>query len=134
MTQNQVTIFIALLGSPLFFAIFGTSQEWVSAKLRYRGWQAVFLNGGQVYFGKISAVSKSDIKLTSIYYLSKENKRMKLRLEDLDDDIKLIKLGNELHAPNDEMYISKAHIIFTESLRDDGNVVQAINKYNKASK
>lgn len=134
MTQSQVTILIALLGSPILFAVFGATQEWISAKLKYRGWQAVFLNGGQVYFGNISAVSKSDIKLTNIYYLSKENKKMKLRLEDLDNDVKLVKLGNELHAPNDKMYISKASIIFTESLRNDGNVVQAIDKYNEANK
>jgi hypothetical protein len=41
----------------------------------------------------------------------------------------LVKLGNELHGPVDEMHISKAQILFYEDLKTDGQVVKAIQAY-----
>jgi hypothetical protein len=46
--------------------------------------------------------------------------------------ISLVKLGNELHGPVDEMHISRAQILFYEDLKTDGQVVTAILK-DKAS-
>jgi hypothetical protein len=46
-----------------------------------------------------------------------------------DQGLSLVKLGNELHGPKDEMTINKAHIIFVEDLKADGKVVTAIDKY-----
>lgn len=46
-------------------------------------------------------------------------------------DVNLVKLGEELHGPNDRMKINKSQILFTESLRDDSKVVKAIGNYKK---
>jgi len=40
----------------------------------------------------------------------------------------LIKLGGELHGPQDRMYISRSQILFTEDLQDSSQVVTAIRK------
>ena len=43
--------------------------------------------------------------------------------------ISLVKLGNELHGPVDEMKISRAKFCSDESMKEDSQVVQAINNY-----
>ena len=45
--------------------------------------------------------------------------------------LSLVKLGNELHGPQDKMEINDAHIIFIESLKQDGRVVEAIARYKE---
>jgi hypothetical protein len=41
----------------------------------------------------------------------------------------LIKLGNEVHGPEDSMVIERSQVLFFENLKNDGKVVDSINKY-----
>lgn len=133
MTSNQLTIAAALIASPLLFAAFEGMTARISAKFKYVGWQAIFLNGGEVYFGKIQSVSRNEIRLVNIYYIKSDGRPAGKSLDDYAEDLKLIKLGAELHGPKDVMYISRSSIHFTESLKDDGEVVKAITRYGAKS-
>ncbi|MBI5765694.1 hypothetical protein HZA71_00520 [Candidatus Falkowbacteria bacterium] len=100
-------------------------------------WQAVFLSNGQVYFGKIKAASKKQVVLADIYYLQVVEVPLQTTQTGPGSDaqpktqqeLKLIKLGNELHGPADEMIINPDHVLLTEKLKNDSRVVQAINNY-----
>ena len=94
-------------------------------------YQAVFLQGGQVYFGKITAITKDTMKLEEIYYLKTGNVD-KSGNPVVGEDISLVKLGHELHSPEDAMYIERKNVTFWENLQNDGQVAQAIANY-KAS-
>ncbi len=92
-------------------------------------YQAVFLTNGQVYFGKLTEGSDW-MKLTDIYYLQvTQNLQQADTSTAAKNDIQLVKLGSELHAPQDEMHIDRDKILFWENLKDDGKVVQAIHQY-----
>jgi len=43
----------------------------------------------------------------------------------------LIKLGSEIHGPDDEMIVSKDQILFFENLKKDSQVSASIDKYSK---
>jgi hypothetical protein len=90
--------------------------------------QAVFLNGGQVYFGRITAVNSSYLKLNDIYYL-RVNQQVQPNGSSANGDVQLVKLGCELHGPQDQMVINAEQVVFWENLKDDGQVAQAITKY-----
>lgn len=45
--------------------------------------------------------------------------------------MQLIKLGDEIHGPEDEMILSKDQVLFYENLKTDGKVAQSIEKYKK---
>jgi len=97
-------------------------------------WQAVFLTNGQVYFGKVVKVRADSIVLRDIYYLQVVNQPLqRSALDDSAQDpeqrLTLIKLGNEIHGPVDEMTINRDHVVIIEDLKDDSRVVQAINDY-----
>ena len=40
--------------------------------------------------------------------------------------VQLVKLGNELHGPEDAMYINRQSVLFWENLKNDGKVAKAI--------
>lgn len=100
------------------------------------GYHAVFLSNGQVYFGQLDDINDNWVKLSKIYYLQVEQKLQPKAEETANTDAKteqpklsLVKLGNELHGPTDEMQINTKHVIFYEKLKDKGQVVKSIKKY-----
>jgi hypothetical protein len=96
-------------------------------------YQALFLSNGQVYFGKLSTLNSEYIKLTDIFYLqtkaadASENPQKTSSAS----DVQLIKLGSEVHGPDDQMIISKDQVLFFENLKTDGTVAKSIDKYHK---
>lgn len=100
-------------------------------------YQAVFLTNGQVYFGKLQQANSEFFKLTDIYYLQVDG-----ALQAADGDKKeggegaqsnstpqLIKLGQEVHGPEDEMIIGANQVLFFENLTDEGTVAKSIKEY-----
>ena len=98
--------------------------------------QAVFLNGGQVYFGKIEDLNSKYMRMGNIYYL-RVNQTVQPNQEGnqqaTSNDISLVKLGCELHGPEDKMVINREQVIFWENLKDDGQVAKAVAEYVKAN-
>jgi hypothetical protein len=89
------------------------------------GIYAVFLSNNQVYFGKIDKESEAKMWLKNIYYIQQPKPGEKA------DDISLLKLGNELHGPEDMMEINRSQILFIEKLKEDGKVAKAIQSYQQ---
>lgn len=101
-------------------------------------YQAVFFTNNQVYFGKLSKLNDSYMKLTDIFYLQtqqtdQDSKNLQKAGGAQDTNVQLTKLGNELHGPQDEMIIAKDQMLFFENLKDDGQVSQKIKEFNSQS-
>lgn len=98
-------------------------------------YQAVFFTNGQVYFGKLREYNTEYMKLTDVYYLqtqaTEEQTDPKNPQKTTSDknSTTLIKLGDEIHGPEDEMIVSKDQVLFYENLKKDGKVSQSIEKY-----
>lgn len=92
--------------------------------------QAIFLNNGQVYFGSITDLNKSFLTLSNIYYL-RVNQQVQPGQQASQNDVSLVKLGCELHGPQDIMIVNRDQVTFWENLKDDGQVTTAIAKYVK---
>ena len=125
-----VLLFVVLL---LILGCYFGQQVWL--KLTTKGYQAVFLTNGQVYFGKLSATG-TWLRLTDIYYLQasstlQQGASVADQTGDQSANLQLVKLGGELHGPLDNMYIEKDKVMFWENLKDDSKVVEAIKNYSK---
>lgn len=99
------------------------------------GYQAVFLSNGQVYFGKLSGTTSAYATLTDIYYLQVTTPPLQGsqtgQAAQQQQQLSLVKLGQELHGPVDSMKINKDQILFFEDMKEDGKVMQAIREYQK---
>lgn len=101
-------------------------------------YQAVFLTNGQVYFGKLQNSHGDYLVLQKIFYLQASNtvpnpseseNPQETEGGQAENDVQLIKLGTEVHAPTDEMVISREQVLFFENLKNDGSVSQSIKQY-----
>lgn len=91
--------------------------------------QAVFLTNGQVYFGHLENADSKNMILTDIYYLqSTPQNPQQSNQNSQNNNLTLIKLGQELHGPDDRMVIKSDQVLFWEDLKDNGKVVQAIHQ------
>jgi hypothetical protein len=132
-------IVLVILGAMLAAAGLLGMKIWkkLSVKSEY---QAVFLSNGQVYFGKLDYEHKWVI-LRDIYYLqvtedlqpasnnSNATPNQNTSQNNQQQQIQLVKLGSELHGPQDEMFIDKSQILFWENMKDDSKVLQSIKQY-----
>lgn len=108
-----------------------TAGQFTEKQVDESKYQAVFIAGGQVYFGKITEINKDTMKLEDIYYLKNGNFDKNGTVSGAD--ISLVKLGKELHAPEDKMFIERKNLLFWENLQNDGQVSKAILAYKKSN-
>lgn len=96
-------------------------------------YQAVFFTNGQVYFGKLQTLNGAYLKLTDIFYLqtkvATDSANPQSTTNSTANDVELVKLGNEIHGPEDAMVINKDQVLFFENLKNDSKVSQSIAKY-----
>lgn len=120
------------------------------------GYQAVFLTNNQVYFGKLSGLYSDDLALRDVYYLKVDT----ITDNPINVDVKkpagkeatpaatpkptptptqrtitnLIKMGEELHGPADEMRLTWEQVLYVEDLRDNSQLVESIKRYQDGLK
>lgn len=126
-----IAVALAVIIGLLFF------QSRLSNHISSDRYQAVFLSNGQVYFGKLNKLNGSYFKLKDVFYLQTTTKDSSDTVQNASnqaDGVHLVKLGNEIHGPEDEMIIDKTQILFIENIKKDGKVTSAITQYYKDNK
>lgn len=138
MLHTAITVLFGLLclAGLIWFANRAISTSKADSAVKAKQFQALFLTNGQVYFGKISQVDKSYVKVTDIYYLQVQQT---VQPKDAaaaanNQQVSLAKLGGELHGPEDIMYVSRQQVLFWENLKTDGKVAKAIADYKATQK
>lgn len=128
-----VIILIAVAGVALYKE--GTSW-WADRAIKTSEYQAVFLTNNQVYFGKISGITKQYVKIKNIYYLQVPQQAQGSSSGSTTSTTQpsLVKLGSEIHGPEDIMYVARNQVLFWENLKNDGKVAQAIKNYQTSNK
>jgi hypothetical protein len=118
-------------------------NKFVGSPIDSSKYQAVFLTNGQVYFGKLQKSVDNYYKLTDVFYLqatqaktdsTNEADAQNPQTTSSQAGVQLIKLGNEVHGPEDSMVIDRSQVLFIENLKKDGKVVDSIDKYKKENK
>lgn len=108
-------------------SIFMMKDKIVSLFVKEKPYGAVFLTNGQVYFGKVTKNNDKEIVLNDVYYLQVGAGAQAEAVNALSQTkFNLVKLGNELHGPTDELFINREQVIFYEYLREDSKVVSSI--------
>ncbi len=96
-------------------------------------YQAIFLSNGQVYFGKLTDFNDQSYKLTNIYYPQTQSDATDEEKDaaTTSTGIKLIRLGDEVHGPENEMFITKDQTLYYENLKSDSKVSGLIEQNEK---
>jgi hypothetical protein len=92
-------------------------------------YQAVFLDNGQVFFGKLKNVKGEYLVLENAYYTKKQDVPENATPEQkaaIENNISLAKVGSEVYGPETSMSIRSEQVIFWQNLKDDSKVSNAI--------
>jgi len=128
-----VVLLVAVLGWFIWSGMQNNKTAIDSSK-----YQAVFLSNGQVYFGKLATFNDEYMKLQDVFYLQGQQAQDEASSNPQQPtagsgDLQLIKLGDEVHGPEDEMIISKDQVLFFENLKDDGKVAESISQFKSSN-
>ena len=133
----RYSVFVILVGSALLMS--AVSLFLARQNLNPEGkhvdtqkYQAIFLTNtrdatleSSVYFGKITGLNNRFVVLRDVFYIQNSSSDS----QGQSSQLKLIKLGGELHAPEDKMVINRDQVLFWENLKDSGQVVSKIKEY-----
>jgi hypothetical protein len=136
--RNRIKIFLVSLVAIIVIAalVLGglfVYKSNINSTIDSNRYQAVFFTNGQVYFGKLQILNSSYLKLTDIYYLQTKTNTSSTNPQTTTastaNDVQLVKLGSEIHGPDDQMVINNYQVIFFDNIKSDGKVTQSIAKY-----
>jgi hypothetical protein len=85
-------------------------------------YQAVFLDNGQVFFGKLSDTGSPYLTLREVFYVQTLVEQEKKKTANI-----LVKRGSEWHNP-DFMRINTRHVLVIEPVGSDSRVAQLIRE------
>ena len=83
-------------------------------------WQAVLLDNGSVYFGKLQGAGTDYPVLTDVYYVQSQMNQENKEVKNI-----LIRRGNEWHSP-DRMVLNARHIVLMEPVGPNSQVAKLI--------
>lgn len=111
-----------------------SNSRTVDAAIDTDKYQAVFFEGGQVYFGQLEETNDRYLTLTNVFYIqSSESTDQDVSVENpdqvTDSSMQLIKRGEEVFGPEDAMIINRDQVMFIENLKSDSRVSQLIQNY-----
>ncbi|HUJ31489.1 MAG TPA: hypothetical protein VLY23_09430 [Candidatus Acidoferrum sp.] len=87
--------------------------------------QAVLLDTGQVYYGKLQGAGTDYPVLTDVYYIQTKTDPQTKAVSSI-----LVRRGKEWHAP-DRMVINAHHLVLIEPVGDNSQVAKLIQQYRE---
>ena len=133
MVAGCTLILLVALGLFWSWWLFGRNTAFnENTNIKNNEFQAIFLTNGQVYFGKLANLNNKYVTISDVYYLqvqSNSSLQGASSSTTSNSQVSLVKLGNELHGPEDKMYISSGQMLFWENMKNSSKVTQAIDKY-----
>lgn len=119
MSERKKAVFTCIALAFLCVLLTACSEGKPSFKTEY---QAVFMDNGQVFFGKLENTADAYPLLRDVFYIGRQASPDGKEVKNI-----LIKRGSEWHGP-DYMYIRAQHIVVVEPVSPTSRVAQLIRE------
>lgn len=124
-----VAIVVVALGA-IIAIVLSLQKNSINGAIDTNGYQAVFLNDGQAYFGKLHILNSEYMKITDVYFIqgkaSATNPQQSSTTVNTSNIVELVRLTNAVHGPKDAMIIDKNQVSYFENLSSDGQAAKLI--------
>ena len=93
-------------------------------------YQAVFLDNGQVFFGKLKNTHGDYLTLEGAYYTRKQDVPDDATEEQkaaVNNNVSLARVGDEVYGPESTLRIKAEQVLFWQDLKSDSKVAKAID-------
>ena len=119
---TQITEIMVMLTLLSVFIGCSKSDQQIKIDTEYK---AVFLDNGQIFFGKIEQTGLSYVVLKDVFYVQSQVVQQEKDKKEVRNI--LIKRGSEWHGP-DLMYINTSHVVVIEPVSPNSRVAQLIKE------
>lgn len=126
-SERFMLLVLGLVVVALIVGIITWSKAGSIPKVDEGAYQAVFLANNQQYFGHLRGIGTGHPYLTDIYYV-KYAAQSGVAENTPQQKFTLVKLGSEIHGPQDVLYLNWDNLIFWENLKNDSQVVRGIEQ------
>lgn len=104
----------------------GKTADTAGSTSQYR---AVTMDNDQVFYGKLEGDKHDYLVLTEAFYYQPG---ISARGTGADQgNIRIIKVGTELHQPQDRVMLNRDHVVTVQTLTDESKIIQAMKTYLK---
>lgn len=114
-------------------AVVATASKTQTSSFFADKYYGVFLDTGDVYFGKLSNKEGVFVTVEDAFYLKvtqiTEKDKSGKQTGASAPNMSLVKVGSEIHKPKNKIEIQRSHIIYIQELEQDSDVIRAINDY-----
>lgn len=119
-TIKKILLWVVILVAAIIIIVSFVKNVYPKlSKLGAGDYQAVFLDGGQTYFGRLSKTSANFLYLKDVFYIQSSGATPVL-----------VELGTvEPHGPKNYLRINRDKVILIQDLKADSQVVKAIQDY-----
>lgn len=118
-----ITIWLALITLAAWMIV---RTQWSTPRLDTNRYQAVFLDDGKVFFGKMNNTDGEYITLDDAYYTKSAGSNSDQQSAPTNDQTALIRVGSEAYGPENSIQVARSKVLFWQNLREDSKIVQAI--------
>lgn len=98
-------------------------------------YQAVFLDDGKVFFGRIQSLQGEYLTLEDAYYTQQQQAESATpdgaATLQASGQVNIVKVGEEIYGPENSMAIRSDQVLFWQNLTDDNQIVKAIEAQSK---
>ncbi len=118
----RMLFYFLTIGMPVFLiAGCGSSQPPNSTLPLSTPYQAVFLDNGQFFYGKVDQSLPGFLLLTDVYFIQSSQDPETKQIKNI-----LVQRGKEWHSP-DRMFLNLRHVVAIEPVTTDSKVTQLID-------
>jgi hypothetical protein len=129
-----------LIASSLAYIAFSSNRSKPTIDKLYNAgrYQALFLDGGQAYVGKVTVANEGYLQLKDVYYLRVEQNLQGQTTQQQQSSVSLAKLGCDIYGMEDALIIDRSKVVFWSDLKEAANsesgaVIKAVEEYKKTS-
>jgi hypothetical protein len=119
-----VTLLLILIGGIIALKLLPPKGQRIDSST----YQIVYLNSGQVYFGKLQNTTGHYLVLNEPYAPQSVDQHEEGHSSGAQPSTTLVKVSHQHYGPQDVMSIHINNVMFWQNLRSDSKIVQAINK------
>lgn len=123
MRKSITVVMICLVAAVIVLAVEIVRMKQTSSPPKFNTpYQAVLLDDGQVFYGKLSRLGTGYPEMTSVYYVVRTTDPQTKQTKNV-----LVKRGKEWHAPT-ATYFNARHVVMIEPVSSNSEVAKLISE------
>jgi uncharacterized protein YpmB len=120
LNKKTILIYASIILLILLVNYLGYAYGKKTFPFKDKGWQAIQLTNGDVYYGHLSTFPS--LKLTDVYFIQ----QTQTENEEEDPGVQLVPLNDMFFGPENTMHLEKSQVLWWTDLSENSQILQTL--------